>query len=142
MGNPKVIYKPTVAREGLGNDVAIVTYYDREKAQRVSFKVDDNRYNLPSKAIQELPKQIASLVSGKKPNIDPDQLLDAFYKNIKAGSCIGRHGLIADVDAVANFLERLVNKFRKPDSEGGNMITINEQYDMMKQWHRWFGDFY
>ena len=142
MGNPKVIYKPTVKRDNLGNDVAIITYYNREKGQRVSFEVNGHTTNLASKAIQELPKQIANLVSGKKPNIDPDQLLDAFYSNIKAGSMQGRGGHIADVDAVANFLERAVKKFSKPDSEGGKMITPNEQYDMMKYWHQWFGDFY
>ncbi len=69
-------------------------------------------------------------------------LLDAYYNNIKVGSIQGRGGHIADVDAVANFLERLVKKYRMPNSEGGNMITPNEQYDMMQQWHQWFGDLF
>ena len=137
MGNPKLIYKPTVKHGILGQTI---TYYNREKRQRVSFEIDDIETNRVAKAIQELPRQIANLVSGKKPNIDPDQLLDAFYSNIKAGSSVGHGGYIADVDAVAHFLERLVNKFRQPESEGGKMITPNEQYDMMKQWHQWFGD--
>ena len=142
MGNPKIIYKPTVKRDNLGNDRAIISYFNREKGQRVSFAVDDYPTNLASKAIQELPKQISNLVNGKNPNIDPNQLLDAYYNNIKAGSVSGRGGHIADVNAVVNFLERLVNKYSLPDSEGGKMITPNEQYDIMKRWHQWFGDFY
>ena len=141
MGNPKVIYKPTLQKDYNDNTVKI-TYYNREKGKRVSFKIDDNRSHTASKAIQELPRQIANLVSGQKPNINPEQLLDAFCNNIKAGSFMGRGGHIADVNAVVNFAERLIEKYKKPDSEGGNMITPNEQYDMMKQWHQWFGDLY
>ena len=135
MGNPRVIYKPVVQND----DGWVKISYHNTKGKNVSFHLDTGERSNQGKAISELPKQIAKLATGKKPNIDPDKLQEAFYKNIHVGSLPGRGGHAADVVAIGNMADKLIDKFSKPDSEGGKMITPNEQYKMMEYWHQWFG---
>ena len=137
MGNPKVIYRPVVSVD----EGYFKISYHNTKGKNVSFHTESVKNAPQAKAIAELPKQIAKLATGKKPNINPDELQEAFYKNIYVGSLAAGYGWgghMADVVAIANMADKLINKFSKPDSEGGKMITPNEQYKMMEYWHQWF----
>lgn len=128
MGNPKVIYRPVIRENGR---YTMITYHNT-KGKNASFEVGN-------KAVCDLPTQIARLATGKRPNINPNELQDALDNNLYIGTN-HKSGRMADVVAVRNMADKLIIKYSKPDSEGGKMITPNEQYKIMEYWHKWFGN--
>ena len=97
---PKVVYRPVIRKM---SDYRDQVSYRNTKGKNVQYQVEDKSV--------ALPKALSQIVSGKKPNVDKEELLLKFwelYGRVQP-TCSGH-------DAIMNRAEKLIDCFAPPES--------------------------